>query len=39
VGTGDLAKKIGKEIFENGYSSYEIVGFIDENPNKIGKRI
>ena len=38
VGTGDLAKRIGREIFESG-SSFEIVGFIDENPNKIGKQI
>lgn len=39
VGTGELAKKIKKEILENGYQGYEIVGFIDEDREKIGRSI
>jgi FlaA1/EpsC-like NDP-sugar epimerase len=31
VGTGELATKIKKEITENGYDGFEIVGFIDES--------
>ena len=31
IGTGDLATKIKKEITENGYDGFEIVGFIDES--------
>lgn len=39
IGTGDLAKKIKSEILENGYDGFEIVGFIDENREKIGRAI
>ena len=39
IGTGDLAKKIKSEIIDNGYEGFEIVGFIDENRDKIGRRI
>jgi FlaA1/EpsC-like NDP-sugar epimerase len=39
VGTGELAKKIRGEILENGYDGFEIVGFIDENRDKIGSRV
>lgn len=39
IGTGDLAKKIKSEILENGYDGFEIVGFIDENRDKIGRAI
>jgi FlaA1/EpsC-like NDP-sugar epimerase len=39
VGTGKLAKKIKSEILDNGYEGFEIVGFIDENRDKIGRRV
>jgi FlaA1/EpsC-like NDP-sugar epimerase len=39
VGTGELARKIRKELIENGHDGFEIVGFIDETRDKIGKRI
>jgi FlaA1/EpsC-like NDP-sugar epimerase len=31
IGTGEMATKIKKEITENGYDGFEIVGFIDES--------
>ncbi len=39
IGTGELAKKIKGEILDNGYEGFEIVGFIDENRDKIGRRV
>ncbi|MEI9476867.1 MAG: hypothetical protein WCO26_09855 [Deltaproteobacteria bacterium] len=39
IGTGDLARKIKDEITDNGYDGFEIVGFIDENGERIGQRI
>jgi FlaA1/EpsC-like NDP-sugar epimerase len=39
IGTGELAKKVKGEILDNGYEGFEIVGFIDENRDKIGRRI
>jgi len=39
IGTGELAKKIKSEILENGYEGFEIVGFIDENRDKIGRSV
>jgi FlaA1/EpsC-like NDP-sugar epimerase len=39
IGTGELAKKIKGEILENGYEGFEIVGFIDENRDKIGRNV
>jgi FlaA1/EpsC-like NDP-sugar epimerase len=39
IGTGDLARKIKEEITDNGYDGFEIVGFIDENGERIDKRI
>jgi FlaA1/EpsC-like NDP-sugar epimerase len=38
IGTGELAKKINKEIREDGYDGFEIVGFIDESGEKVGNR-
>jgi FlaA1/EpsC-like NDP-sugar epimerase len=38
VGTGALAMKIKKEISEKGYDGFEIVGFVDENRENIGKK-
>jgi FlaA1/EpsC-like NDP-sugar epimerase len=39
IGTGELAKKVKSEILENGYEGFEIVGFIDENRDKIGRSV
>ena len=39
IGAGELAKKIKHEISENGYDGFEIVGFIDENRDRVGERI
>jgi len=39
IGTGELAKKVKSEILDNGYEGFEIVGFIDENRDKIGRRV
>jgi FlaA1/EpsC-like NDP-sugar epimerase len=39
IGTGDLAKKIENEILKNGFEGFEIIGFIDEDRDKIGHRI
>lgn len=37
IGSGDMAKKISSEIFENWRDSFEIVGFVDEKRGNIGK--
>ena len=39
IGTGELAKKIKSEILENGFEGFEIVGFIDEDRDKIGRSV
>ena len=39
IGTGELAKKINKEILENGYDVFEIVGFVDESREELGNRL
>jgi FlaA1/EpsC-like NDP-sugar epimerase len=39
IGTGSLAMKIRKEISENGYEGFDIVGFVDENRENIGENI
>jgi len=39
IGTGELAKQIKGEILDNGYDGFEIVGFIDEDRDKIGKKL
>ena len=39
VGTGDLARKIYKEMEQHGQGAYEIVGFMDENGKRIGEKI
>lgn len=38
IGTGELAKKVNREILENGYDGFEVVGFIDESGEKIGNK-
>jgi len=37
IGTGDLAQKIQKEILQNAHEGFEIVGFIGEGSEKVGK--
>jgi FlaA1/EpsC-like NDP-sugar epimerase len=39
IGTGELAKKIKSEVLDNGYEGFEIVGFIDENRDNVGRKI
>jgi FlaA1/EpsC-like NDP-sugar epimerase len=39
VGAGDCAEKIYREIHDNRQLSYEVVGFLDDSPGKIGKKI
>lgn len=39
VGTGALARRIKKELIENGNEGFEIIGFIDENPERIGGNV
>jgi len=39
IGVGELASKIRKEIAENGQGAFEIVGFVDEDRERIGERI
>jgi FlaA1/EpsC-like NDP-sugar epimerase len=39
IGTGEVASKVKKEIEENGQGEFEIVGFVDENRERIGERI
>ena len=39
VGAGDCGEKICREIINNYKLRHNIVGFIDDNPEKIGKKI
>jgi FlaA1/EpsC-like NDP-sugar epimerase len=39
IGTGQLAAKIENEINENGQGTFEIVGFVDEDRERIGEKI
>lgn len=39
IGTGELAQKIRSEILDNGYEGFEIVGFIDENRDNVGRKV
>lgn len=39
IGTGTFAKKIGTEILGNHRSQFDIVGFIDSDPKKIGESV
>lgn len=39
IGTGDLSIEIGKKIIERGGSGYNVVGYIDENRDKVGQRL
>ena len=39
IGSGRLAREIGSEILKKHRTSYEVVGFIDEDPKKIGESV
>ncbi len=39
IGAGDAAEKAVREIADNSSLPYEVVGFVDDNPAKIGMRI
>jgi FlaA1/EpsC-like NDP-sugar epimerase len=39
IGTGDLAKKIGKDIYSTPDSGLKLVGFIDDDPSMLGVSI
>lgn len=39
IGAGNCGEKILREIQDNPQLHYRVVGFLDDNPNKIGRRI
>ncbi len=39
VGAGDAGEKIAREILDNRNLPYRIIGFLDDHPGKIGRRI
>jgi FlaA1/EpsC-like NDP-sugar epimerase len=39
IGAGDAGEKIFREIRDNARLQYQVVGFLDDNPLKIGKKI
>ncbi len=39
IGAGSCGEKILREIRDNRLMNYEVVGFLDDNPGKIGKKI
>jgi FlaA1/EpsC-like NDP-sugar epimerase len=39
IGAGNCGEKILREIKDNPQLQYQVVGFLDDNPNKIGRRI
>lgn len=39
VGAGDAAEKVVREIKDNRALPYQVVGFLDDNPAKVGNRI
>ncbi len=39
IGAGDYGEKIYREIRDNARLQYNVVGFVDDDPNKIGKKI
>ena len=39
IGAGDCAEKIFRELRDNARLKYNVVGFLDDNPVKLGKKI
>jgi len=39
IGAGDCGEKIYREIRDNAHLSYNVVGFLDDDADKIGKKI
>jgi FlaA1/EpsC-like NDP-sugar epimerase len=39
IGAGDCGEKIFREIYNNTSLPYQIVGFLDDNRNKVGRKI
>ena len=39
IGAGDCAEKIFREIKDNAEIQYKVVGFLDDDPSKIGRKI
>jgi FlaA1/EpsC-like NDP-sugar epimerase len=39
IGAGNCGEKILREIQDNSQLHYQVVGFLDDNPNKVGRRI
>ncbi|HEX4568095.1 MAG TPA: TIGR03013 family XrtA/PEP-CTERM system glycosyltransferase [Vicinamibacterales bacterium] len=39
VGTGDTAKKVARQILDQHDFAYRIIGFIDDDPARVGERI
>jgi len=39
VGTGDTARKVARQILDQHDFAYRIIGFIDDNPGRVGERI
>jgi sugar transferase (PEP-CTERM system associated) len=39
IGTGDLAKKIGRDIYKDNDNGLKLVGFIDDDPSMLGVSI
>ena len=39
VGTGEAARKVARQILDQHEFAYRVVGFIDDDPSRIGERI
>ena len=39
VGTGDVARKVARQILDQRDFAYRVIGFIDDDPSRIGERI
>ena len=39
LGAGDAGEKVAREVLENQGLPYRVMGFLDDDPGKIGKRI
>lgn len=39
IGSGELARKIGRKIYDEKEYGFNLVGFIDDDPDKLGKSV